>query len=99
MPIFEYQCIDCLTTFERLILRTENATAPVCPQCSGDNTAKQFSTFSTQSGSTQSGSTQSGSTQSGSTQSGSTQSGSTQSGSTQSGGLASTGASAPPAFT
>jgi putative FmdB family regulatory protein len=50
MPIFEYQCTDCLTTFERLMRRTENGVTPVCPQCNGDNTSKRFSTFSTQSG-------------------------------------------------
>ncbi len=50
MPIFEYQCADCQVTFERLILGANNGAAPACPHCSGDNTAKQFSTFSTQSG-------------------------------------------------
>ena len=50
MPIFEYQCMDCHTTFERLILRADNAAAPACPQCHGEQTAKQFSTFSAHSG-------------------------------------------------
>ncbi len=50
MPIFEYHCTDCQVTFERLMLQSANSATPACPQCCGENTSKQFSTFSTQSG-------------------------------------------------
>lgn len=47
MPIFEFQCEDCCTTFERLIMSAQSNATPDCPQCNGSNTSKQFSTFST----------------------------------------------------
>lgn len=48
MPIFEYTCPACGTTFERLVLRPQ-ATNPIpCPQCGHADTMKVFSTFSTQ---------------------------------------------------
>ncbi|MDH3598430.1 MAG: zinc ribbon domain-containing protein [Candidatus Tectomicrobia bacterium] len=47
MPIFEFQCTDCCTTFERLIMSAQSNAAQDCPQCNGSNTSKQFSTFST----------------------------------------------------
>jgi putative FmdB family regulatory protein len=47
MPIFEFQCEDCRTTFERLIMSAQSNATQDCPQCNGSNTSKQFSTFST----------------------------------------------------
>lgn len=47
MPIFEYQCEACETTFERLILRPQTAQQMTCPQCGSQRIAKMFSTFST----------------------------------------------------
>ena len=40
MPIFEYSCGDCETTFEAFV--TAERTAE-CPQCHGANLVKQFS--------------------------------------------------------
>lgn len=48
MPIFEYACEECSTTFERLTLRPQPAVQPPCPQCGSTQTSKVFSTFSTQ---------------------------------------------------
>lgn len=47
MPIFEYQCEVCETTFERLLLRPQAEQRMTCPQCGSQRTAKLFSTFST----------------------------------------------------
>ena len=47
MPIFEYQCEECQTIFERLTLRASSGAIPVCPRCNSPNTAKRLSTFST----------------------------------------------------
>jgi putative FmdB family regulatory protein len=47
MPIFEYRCETCETTFERLLLRPPTAQQITCPQCGSQRTAKMFSTFST----------------------------------------------------
>ena len=48
MPIFEYACEECGTTFERLTLRPQLVVPTPCPQCGSTQTAKVFSTFSTQ---------------------------------------------------
>ncbi len=52
MPIFEYQCEECQTIFERLTLGASTGTTPTCPQCTSSNTAKRLSTFSTTTGTT-----------------------------------------------
>jgi len=48
MPIFEYTCEECETTFERLTLRPQLVVQTPCPQCGSIQTTKVFSTFSTQ---------------------------------------------------
>ena len=48
MPIFEYACEECGTTFERLTFRPQSVVQPLCPQCGSMQTTKVFSTFSTQ---------------------------------------------------
>jgi putative FmdB family regulatory protein len=50
MPIFEYRCDECGTTFERLTLRSQGTGQMTCPQCGSTSTAKIFSTFSTSAG-------------------------------------------------
>jgi putative FmdB family regulatory protein len=50
MPIFEYACEECGTTFERLTLRPQLGVPTPCPQCGSTQTTKVFSTFSTQGG-------------------------------------------------
>ncbi len=48
MPIFEYACAACGTTFECLTLRPQPVVQTPCPQCGSTQTTKVFSTFSTQ---------------------------------------------------
>jgi putative FmdB family regulatory protein len=50
MPIFEYQCEECNTAFERLVLRPQTATQMACPQCGSLKPARMLSTFSTNTG-------------------------------------------------
>ncbi len=42
MPIFEYQCDDCGTKFEKLV---RNGATVACPQCGQDHLTQQLSTF------------------------------------------------------
>ena len=42
MPIFEYQCDDCGTKFEKLVRRDEKV---LCPDCGESHLTAQFSTF------------------------------------------------------
>ena len=44
MPIFEYACNDCHTTFEALV---RSDTVPECPQCHSTALEKLLSVFST----------------------------------------------------
>ena len=44
MPIFEYQCADCDTQFENLVLGRREKT-PDCPDCSSTSVEKVYSTF------------------------------------------------------
>jgi putative FmdB family regulatory protein len=50
MPLYEYQCEECNTVFERLVLRPQLVGQMTCPQCGSPRTAKVFSTFSTTAG-------------------------------------------------
>ena len=43
MPIYEYQCEDCGTKFEKLVRRGENAVA--CPSCGQSHLRTELSTF------------------------------------------------------
>jgi putative FmdB family regulatory protein len=43
MPIFEYQCDDCGTRFEKLVRRSEDSTQ--CPTCGDNHVTTQYSTF------------------------------------------------------
>ena len=45
MPIFEYLCDDCGTTFEKLVRNSASKDVP-CPSCGQSHVTTQFSTFS-----------------------------------------------------
>ena len=47
MPIYEYQCDDCGTRFERLIRRLSapGAEKALCPKCGESHLTQQVSTF------------------------------------------------------
>ena len=46
MPIFEYRCSDCNSTFE-LLTKNNNDNHIICPDCNSSNNKKLFSSFST----------------------------------------------------
>ncbi|MCS7315832.1 MAG: zinc ribbon domain-containing protein [Bryobacterales bacterium] len=52
MPIYEYRCEDCGERFERLIRRSEDRSALVCPACGGAKLATELSLFATHRSST-----------------------------------------------
>lgn len=50
MPIFEYKCKDCNSTFE-LLTKANGNEGIICPECHSSNNQKLFSAFSTSAGS------------------------------------------------
>ncbi len=40
MPLFDFYCAECNTTFEFLIVRSEEI--PICPKCKSPNVRKAF---------------------------------------------------------
>jgi len=46
MPIFEYRCKDCNTTFDMLV-KSNDESEIICPECKSSNNKKLFSAFST----------------------------------------------------
>lgn len=50
MPIFEFHCKDCDTTFEVLLLRAADIATVRCAHCNGSNIHKILSAGSIQSG-------------------------------------------------
>ena len=44
MPIFEYECDDCGTKFEKLMRRSD-ANGLTCPSCGETHLTQQYSTF------------------------------------------------------
>jgi len=44
MPLYEYRCSECSTTFEKLI-RTADQKPGACPGCGRENATRVFSTF------------------------------------------------------
>ena len=46
MPIFEYTCSDCKTSFETLIRSRESLAEVRCPKCGGGSLTKNLSVFS-----------------------------------------------------
>jgi putative FmdB family regulatory protein len=51
MPIFEYQCDDCGTKFEKLVRKMGGvAEQVVCPSCGRDHLQEQYSTFAAHAG-------------------------------------------------
>lgn len=54
MPIYDYACPDCKTSFEHLARRMDEP-APACPQCGGKKTAKGLTVPAVGSGATKGG--------------------------------------------
>ncbi len=49
MPIYEYNCLDCSKTFEKIVWNTEEKEV-CCPYCQGKNNLRVLSGFSKGSG-------------------------------------------------
>ncbi len=45
MPLYEYRCKACGHVFEKMVRWSESDRAPVCPNCNGQETQKQISSF------------------------------------------------------
>jgi putative FmdB family regulatory protein len=45
MPIYEYKCIDCGDSFEKMVRFTESDQDQACPSCNSLNTKKKISAF------------------------------------------------------
>ena len=48
MPIFEYQCTQCGTTFEQFTQRAKEGQAPACPRCGAERAERVLSGFARQ---------------------------------------------------
>ncbi|NLX35293.1 MAG: zinc ribbon domain-containing protein [Chloroflexi bacterium] len=48
MPVYEFRCIDCGETFDKLyrqMISAQGAEAPPCPACGSVNTSRLVSSF------------------------------------------------------
>lgn len=45
MPIYEYTCKKCQSTFDRLVRSAAEADAAECPHCQSKQTARKLSLF------------------------------------------------------
>ena len=52
MPIYEYSCLDCSKTFEKIVWNTGDKEV-LCPYCQGKNNLRILSAFSKGSGGVQ----------------------------------------------
>ncbi|RLB08370.1 MAG: zinc ribbon domain-containing protein [Deltaproteobacteria bacterium] len=48
MPIYEYKCLDCNESFEKLVLKKDELIQ--CPKCKGNNVERIMSAFAFKSG-------------------------------------------------
>ncbi len=51
MPLYEYVCATCEEKFEELRSASQADAPATCPECGSTETARQFSSFATASGS------------------------------------------------
>ena len=56
MPIYEYQCKDCDTTFEKYLRSMFSQETITCPSCGGEHVAKALSLIGATNRSTSAGS-------------------------------------------
>jgi putative FmdB family regulatory protein len=43
MPLYEYTCLDCGETFDKIVSFSEADKLPLCPSCGEKNTQKKIS--------------------------------------------------------
>lgn len=60
MPLFEYVCIRCGNSFEKLV-RSSETQEIVCPKCQSKRVQKQMSSFAARGGTNQGAGTSAGS--------------------------------------
>lgn len=48
MPIYEYKCQDCGSTFEKLVRRSSEVAELECPSCGQKHLRQELSTFAAQ---------------------------------------------------
>ncbi|KPL70882.1 hypothetical protein ADN00_17710 [Ornatilinea apprima] len=46
MPLYRYQCEECLYEFEKLVSYSDSDKLPQCPNCESNATHKQVTSFS-----------------------------------------------------
>ncbi len=51
MPLFEFQCGDCHSSFEELVRSAAAAPAVKCPRCGSEDVRRKVSTFASKSSS------------------------------------------------
>jgi len=49
VPIFEYACEECASTFETIVMRSRAHEPQKCPTCGAENAKKLMSSFSSKS--------------------------------------------------
>ena len=45
MPIYEFRCQQCDSTFEKLFASSQQKPSPSCPECESGNVTQLFSVF------------------------------------------------------
>lgn len=45
MPIYEYTCLQCGESFDKMLRFSESDLLPACPKCDGQDTRKKVSVF------------------------------------------------------
>ncbi len=45
MPLYEYHCVKCGETFEKLVSLRDRTKAPACPECSSKKVERLVSSF------------------------------------------------------
>lgn len=50
MPIYEYKCAGCGSSFEKLLHRAADAADVACPSCGEKHVERQLSTFAAHAG-------------------------------------------------
>jgi putative FmdB family regulatory protein len=45
MPIYEFRCKQCDTSFEKLFVSSQQKSSPSCPECENGDTTQLFSVF------------------------------------------------------
>jgi putative FmdB family regulatory protein len=50
MPIFDFECLSCGRSFDKLVRSSEAVSLVTCPECASENVKKKLSLFASRSG-------------------------------------------------